>query len=151
MTSRFFFLHWLFVGGINPLAELGWAERRKHLLCPPSPLLLLRRRRGEGRGLWHTPHTLSHPQMQTHATICAPIFAYIIRAVQTDEAPMHTCMLRGACLQTSLCAAWHPQEPSAEIASHFYAHWRCRRTFSQGGIQEWSFPWGCEVGDGWHH
>lgn len=91
--------------------------------------------------------------MQTHRTTCAPIFAYIIiRAVQTDETPMHTCMLRGACLQTSLCAAWHPQGRAAEIASHFYAHWRCRRrTFSQGGIQEWSFTWGCEVGEWWHH
>lgn len=94
MTSRFSFLHWLFAGGINPLAELGWAERRKHLLCPLSPLLFLRRRGGEERGAGSgTLRTLSLPptNANTHGNMRSDLCLHHRRSPNRWDACMHAC------------------------------------------------------------
>lgn len=45
---------------LSSLAELGWAECRKHLLCPAVSLVITQRWGGEGRGaLAHSTDSLS--------------------------------------------------------------------------------------------
>lgn len=154
MTSRFAFLHWLFVGGINPLAELGWAERRKHLLCLPSPLLLLRRRRGEGRGGGSGMLRALSP---THR--CKHTRQDALRSLLTSSA--QSKQMRRPCMHASsgvpaykpACVPHDTLKDGQPRSLHtFLAHWRCRRRrFLQGSVQEWCFSWGSEVVEEWHH
>lgn len=125
LNYRFSFLHRLFVGGINPV-WLSWAEHHKHLLCLASPTLSLGVKRG--RGLWHTPHTLFHPQMRAHTT------SLLTSSVESDEATEHTLGGRGwdggvgaGCLL--LVAAWLRWRQASEthvgdVVRRFY--WRSK-------------------------
>lgn len=118
LNYRFSFLHRLFVGGINPV-WLSWAEHHKHLLCLASPTLSLEVK--GGRGLWHTPHTLFHPQMQAHTT------SLLTSSVESDEATKHTLGGRGWDGWGGLPIACGSM--TSVVAGIWDSCWRCGRRF----------------------